>query len=61
MTDNIYVEVWDFRPVETVREKAPKTGEIKGLKGIRKFMKEISTFCKQDKDMIGNTIIPLKV
>lgn len=55
------MEVWDFTPEETDKEKGAKTGEIKGLKGFKKFMKEISTFSKHDKYMIGNMLIPLKV
>lgn len=57
----LHVEVWDFTPEETDKEKGAKTGEIKGLKGFKKFMKEIPSFSKQDKYMIGNIIIPLKV
>lgn len=39
--DVICIEVWDFDKEEKVREKMMKIGEVKGVKGIRKMMKEI--------------------
>jgi len=58
------VEVWDFDPAETVKEKVTKVGDIKGFKGMRRFMKEIAvtaTNGKHDNEIIGGTLIPLKV
>lgn len=62
--DVLFVEVWDFDAAETVKEKVTKVGEIKGLKGFHRFMKEIAvtaTNGKHDNEIIGNAIIPLKV
>lgn len=58
------MEVWDFDPAETVKEKVTKVGKIKGFKGMRRFMKEIAvtaTNGKHDNEIIGGTLIPLKV
>lgn len=62
--DILCVEVWDFDPAETVKEKVTKVGKIKGFKGMRRFMKEIAvtaTNGKHDNEIIGGTLIPLKV
>lgn len=62
--DVLFVEVWDFDAAETVKEKVTKVGEIKGFKGLHRFMKEIAvtaTNGKHDNEIIGTTIIPLKV
>lgn len=62
--DILCVEVWDFDPAETVKEKVTKIGDIKGFKGMRRFIKEISvtaTNGKHDNEIIGGTLIPLKV
>lgn len=62
--DVLYVEVWDFDAAETVKEKVTKVGEIKGFKGFHRFVKEIAvtaTNGKHDNELIGTTIIPLKV
>ncbi|XP_026805055.1 protein unc-13 homolog 4B isoform X2 [Rhopalosiphum maidis] len=61
--DILCVEVWDFDPAETVKEKVTKVGDIKGFKGMRRFMKEIAvtaTNGKHDNEIIGVTLIPLK-
>ncbi|KAE9529780.1 hypothetical protein AGLY_011876 [Aphis glycines] len=61
--DILCVEVWDFDPAETVKEKVTKVGDIKGFKGMRRFMKEIAvtaTNGKHDNEIIGGTLIPLK-
>lgn len=62
--DILYVEVWDFDPVETVKEKVTKVSKAKGFKGVRKILKEIAvtaTYGKHDSELIGITQIPLKV
>lgn len=62
--DILCVEVWDFDPAETVKEKVTKVGDIKGFKGMKRFMKEIAvtaTNGKHDNEIIGGTLIPLKV
>ncbi|VVC40707.1 Hypothetical protein CINCED_3A013301 [Cinara cedri] len=61
--DILCVEVWDFDPAETVKEKVTKVGDIKGFKGMKRFMKEIAvtaTNGKHDNEIIGGTLIPLK-
>lgn len=58
------MEVWDFDPAETVKEKVTKVGEVKGFKGMKRFMKEIAetvTNGQHDNEIIGSTHIPLKV
>lgn len=62
--DVLCVQVWDFDPAETIKEKVTKVGEIKGFKGMKKFMKEIAvtaTNGKHDNEIIGGALIPLKV
>lgn len=62
--DILSVEVWDFDPAETVREKMTKIGEVKGVKGLRKLMKEIAVTAstgKHDNEFVGATSIPLRV
>ena len=34
---NLIVEVWDFDPAETVKEKMNKLFEVKGVRGLRKL------------------------
>ncbi|XP_055698353.1 protein unc-13 homolog 4B isoform X3 [Phlebotomus papatasi] len=59
----LVVEVWDFDPAETVREKMNKIFDVKGVKGLRKLMKEIAVTAssgKHDNELIGKANIPLK-
>ncbi|KAJ9587180.1 hypothetical protein L9F63_019299, partial [Diploptera punctata] len=61
--DVLCVEVWDFDPAETVREKMMKIGEVKGVRGLRKLMKEIAVTAstgKHDNELVGCTSLPLK-
>lgn len=54
----------DFDPAETVKEKMTKIFEVKGVKGLRKLMKEIAITAstgKHDNELIGTSNIPLKV
>lgn len=62
--DVLWVEVWDFDPAESVREKMTKIGDVKGVKGFSKLMKEIAVTAstgKHDNELVGATNIPLKV
>lgn len=62
--DVLSVEVWDFDPAETVKEKVTRVGEVKGFKGMKRFMKELAvtvTHGQHDNEIIGTTHIPLKV
>ncbi|XP_050348300.1 protein unc-13 homolog 4B isoform X2 [Nymphalis io] len=61
--DSLCLEVWDFDPAETVKEKMTKIFEVKGVKGLRKLMKEIAITAstgKHDNELIGTANIPLK-
>ncbi|KAK9497100.1 hypothetical protein O3M35_004477 [Rhynocoris fuscipes] len=61
--DSLILEVWDFDPAETVREKITKISEVKGVRGLRKLMKEIAVTAstgKHDNEIIGTVKIPLK-
>lgn len=61
--DSLCLEVWDFDPAETVKEKMTKIFEVKGVKGLRKLMKEIAVTAstgKHDNELIGRANIPLK-
>ncbi|KAM3965051.1 C2 and C2B_Munc13-like domain-containing protein staccato isoform 2-T2 [Aphomia sociella] len=60
--DSLCLEVWDFDPAETVKEKMTKLFEVKGVKGLRKLMKEIAITAstgKHDNELIGTSNIPL--
>ncbi|KAL5288048.1 hypothetical protein ACFFRR_008722 [Megaselia abdita] len=59
----LVLEVWDFDAAETVGEKVNKLFDVKGVKGLRKLMKEIAVTAstgKHDNELIGRTSIPLK-
>lgn len=61
---NLIVEVWDFDPAETIKEKMTKFSEVKGVKGLKKLMKEIAVTAstgKHDNEFIGEVMIPLNV
>lgn len=61
--DTLVLEVWDFDPVETIGEKMTKITDLKGVKGFRKFMKEIAvtaTSGKHDNEFVGSAKVPLK-
>lgn len=63
-SDTLCLEVWDFDPAETVGEKFGKLFEVKGIKGIRKLVKEIAitaTTGQHKNELIGKATIPLKV
>lgn len=54
----------DFDAAETVKEKVNKLMDVKGIKGLRKLMKEIAMTAstgKHDNELIGRTAITLKV
>ncbi|KAJ9590096.1 hypothetical protein L9F63_016775 [Diploptera punctata] len=53
------IEVWDFDPEETTREKMKRIKEVKGVKGIKILMKEVASSGKQNNDLIGIVNVPL--
>lgn len=60
----LIIEVWDFDAAETVKDKVNKLMDVKGIKGLRKLMKEIAVTAstgKHDNELIGRTAITLKV
>ncbi|KAL1506494.1 hypothetical protein ABEB36_005849 [Hypothenemus hampei] len=60
--DTLCLEVWDFDPAETVKEKLGKFFDVKGVKGMRKLVKEIAvtaTTGQHDNELIGRAKIPL--
>lgn len=62
--DTLCLEVWDFDPAESVKEKLGKFFEVKGVKGIRKLVKEIAVTAatgQHENELIGIAKIPLKV
>lgn len=61
--DILCIEVWDFDPAETLSEKMTKFSEVKGVKGLRKLMKEIAVTAstgKHDNELIGSATVQLK-
>ncbi|XP_030758919.1 protein unc-13 homolog 4B isoform X2 [Sitophilus oryzae] len=60
--DSLCLEVWDFDPAETVKEKLGKIFDVKGVKGMRKLVKEIAvtaTTGQHVNELIGRANIPL--
>ncbi|KAH1020693.1 hypothetical protein HUJ04_010308 [Dendroctonus ponderosae] len=60
--DTLCLEVWDFDPAETVKEKLGKLFDVKGVKGMRKLVKEIAVTAatgQHDNELIGRAKIPL--
>lgn len=56
--------MWDFDPAESVKEKLGKIFEVKGVRGMRKLMKEIAltaTTGQHENELIGRAKIPLNV
>ncbi|XP_065338040.1 protein unc-13 homolog 4B isoform X3 [Cloeon dipterum] len=61
--DVLVIEVWDFDPAETVREKLGKFSDVKGVKGFKKLFKEVAITAstgKHDNELVGTVEIPLK-
>ncbi|XP_049820275.1 protein unc-13 homolog 4B isoform X3 [Aethina tumida] len=61
--DTLVLEVWDFDPAESVKEKLGKLFEVKGVKGMRKLVKEIAvtaTTGQHENELIGIAKVPLK-
>lgn len=61
--ENLILEVWDFDPAETIKEKVGKVFDVKGVKGIRRLLKEIAVTSyagSHKNELIGKTYIPLK-
>lgn len=62
--DTLCLEVWDFDPAESVKEKFGKFFEVKGVRGIRKLVKEIAITAatgQHENELVGTAKIPLKV
>ncbi|XP_072393128.1 protein unc-13 homolog 4B isoform X4 [Diabrotica undecimpunctata] len=60
--ETLCLEVWDFDPAESVKEKLGKVFDVKGLKGMRKLVKEIAvtaTSGQHENELIGKANIPL--
>lgn len=61
--ETLVVETWDFDAAETVGTKMNKFFEVKGVRGLRKLMKEIAysaaSTVKDDNELIGRSVIPL--
>lgn len=56
--------MWDFDPAESVKEKFGKLFEVKGVRGIRKLVKEIAVTAatgQHENELVGRARIPLKV
>lgn len=62
--DTLCLEVWDFDPAESVKEKLGKLFDVKGVRGIRKLVKEIAVTAatgQHENELVGIAKIPLKV
>ncbi|KAK9880351.1 hypothetical protein WA026_010235 [Henosepilachna vigintioctopunctata] len=60
--DFLCLEAWDFDPAETVKEKFGKIFDVKGVKGVRKLMKEIAVTAahgQHENELIGTARVPL--
>ncbi|KAJ3619664.1 hypothetical protein MTP99_005328 [Tenebrio molitor] len=60
--DTLCIEVWDFDPAESVKEKFGKFFDVKGVKGMRKLVKEIAVAAatgQHENELIGVAKIPL--
>ncbi|XP_022905569.2 protein unc-13 homolog 4B isoform X2 [Onthophagus taurus] len=60
--DTLCLEVWDFDPAETVGEKFGKFFDVKGVRGMRRLVKEIAvtaTSGQHRNELIGRAQIPL--
>ncbi|XP_076251022.1 C2 and C2B_Munc13-like domain-containing protein staccato isoform X3 [Rhynchophorus ferrugineus] len=60
--DTLCLEVWDFDPAESMKEKFGKIFDVKGVKGMRRLMKEIAvtaTSGQHENELIGRASIPL--
>jgi BAI1-associated protein 3 len=61
--DTLIIEVWDFDPAETLKEKMNKISDVKGVKGFSKLMKELAstaTSGKHSNEFVGGAKVPLK-
>ncbi|KAB0801825.1 hypothetical protein PPYR_04011 [Photinus pyralis] len=61
--DTLFIEVWDFDPAETMREKFGKILKVKGLRGATRLIKEMAvtaTTGQHENELIGTARIPLK-
>lgn len=63
-TDKLVVEVWDFDPAESFTEKLSSVNNVKGIRGFRRLLKEITTSALNEanlNELIGSHEIPLTV
>lgn len=62
--ETLVIEVWDFDAAETVGEKVGKIFQVKGVRGLRRLVKEIAVTAstgKHDNELIGRCNISLRV
>lgn len=62
--ETLVIEVWDFDAAETVGEKVSKIFQVKGVRGLRRLVKEIAVTAstgKHDNELIGRCNISLRV
>jgi len=65
--DHLQIEVWDFDPNETLKEKLCRLGEVKDCRGLGKLLKQMAvataktTPGKQPHQFLGRLDIPLKM
>ncbi|KAK4881762.1 hypothetical protein RN001_005081 [Aquatica leii] len=61
--DSLCVEVWDFDPAETMKEKFGKILKVKGIRGVQRLVKEMAVTAatgQHENELIGSVKIPLK-
>ncbi|XP_065220608.1 protein unc-13 homolog 4B-like isoform X2 [Planococcus citri] len=61
--DVLHFEVWDFDAAESLKEKVTKISDVKGFRGIKKFVKEFAQTVasgNHDNELIGSAQITLK-
>ena len=58
-TDVLKVEVWDYDMEESLRQRIGKVSDIKDLKGITRYMKEVAK--GKTHDVLGHVQVHLKV
>ncbi|KAF5296761.1 hypothetical protein FQR65_LT10162 [Abscondita terminalis] len=61
--DFLCVEVWDFDPAETMKEKFGKILKVKGIRGVRRLFKEMAVTAatgQHENEIIGSVKIPIR-
>jgi len=64
--DLLQIEIWDFDPNETFKEKISRLGEVKNCRGFGKLLKQIAVASgkapgKQPHQFLGRVNVPLKM